>query len=64
MEKNKSEWLVQKHFLTNTHQVQKIMTKAGSNHSVTAALPAPSRPPALTTYIHFMKSPQQAINDA
>lgn len=33
----KSEYLVQKQFLTNTLQVQKIMTKAGSNHSVTAA---------------------------
>lgn len=62
--KNKSECLVQKQFLTNTLQVQKIMTKAGNNHSVTAALPAPSRPPVLTTYIHVMKSPQQAINDA
>lgn len=62
--KNKSECLVQKQFLTNTLDVRKIMTKAGSNHSVTAALPAPRRPPVLTTYIHFMKSPQQAINDA
>lgn len=50
--KNKPECLVQRWFLTNTPKTQEIMTKAGSNHSVTAALPAPSQP--RVNYMHSL----------